>query len=293
MKSFTTLLLLLFLSVVCACTERIDLVSEGIEPQLAITGTLSTEAGYQYIEVYETQPYFGTDLPTKYDISYATINDVKLTRVARGTYTLPSNFAAVEGETYTLKVYVDYNKDGEEECYWATTTVPYTHELESLSLEAALATSKPNIPFFLIMGFNDTVGNDYYGASLYINGDLYSNRILRYYVHSFTSTSQDGTFLHFPITDWIIMSSLTWDNGATYDLYCGDKLTVELQTLSKEYYNYLKDAKTEKSQQFPLFSGPRGNVRGNIQGGALGIFGSYTVSRRSVIIPDCDGLPKR
>jgi hypothetical protein len=142
-------------------------------------------------------------------------------------------------------------------------------------------------------GFQDTPGEDYYGAALWINDVLYSNRILRYYIHTLNNYTQDGAFIHYPIPEWIITRTLTWDNGETFNLFSGDVLTVELQTLSKEYYLFLQEAKIEKNQHFPLFSGPRGNVTGNISGGALGIFGSYASSRKSVTLPECPGLPVR
>lgn len=280
------------LVVLAGCTEPIDLQSDGMEPQLVISGTLSTNPGYQYITVAQTGNYFDLELPYDVDATEVRINGEKLIHDGTGTYSLGDNFAAVEGKRYDLEVWIDFDRDGVDECYTATTTVPYHRDLSSLTLESVMPSSPPDVPFLLVAGIDDQVGEDYYGASLSINGDLYSNRILRYCVMTLDISAQDGEPVRYPLTDWIIYESLTWDNGATYDLYCGDRLTVELQTLSKEYHKYLTDAKTEKNQQFPLFSGPRGNVEGNIEG-ALGIFGSYACSRRTVIIPDCKGLPKR
>jgi hypothetical protein len=288
----TALLLLTFLFGATGCTEPIELIGDDMESRLVITGTLSTEPGYQLIEISSTVPYFGTDLPENIDAAKVMLNDRELARDAPGIYTTGESFAAVEGETYVLEVWIDFDGDGQQEYYSATTTVPYIHVLESLSVRS-LVPGAVDVPFILLAGFQDTPGDDYYGAALWINNDLYSNRILRYYVHSLNDYSNDGTFLRYPIPEWIITESLVWDNGETYDLYSGDVLTVELQTLSEEYYRFLQEAKIEKNQHFPLFSGPRGNVTGNISGGALGIFGSYAVSRKSVILPKCPGLPER
>lgn len=276
-----------------ACTEVLELESEGMEPHLVITGVISTEAGYHMIEVASTAPYFGSEMPVNIDATRVVLDGVELKRVTTGKYETSGFFAAEPGRTYVLEVWIDYDEDGTDEYYTASTTVPQLHELASLRIESAMPSSTPDIPFLLVMGFQDSIGEDCYGASLYINGEWYSNRILRYYVHSTAGYSQDGEFLHIPVTDWILMKSLTWDNGGEKFLYVGDELTVELNALSKEYYTYLLEAKTEKNQQYPLFSGPRGNVNGNISGGALGIFGSYTVSRKSVIIPECPSLPVR
>ncbi len=290
--TYTTVILLTILGGIAGCTEPIEMIGDDMDPKLVITGTLSTEPGYQIVEISSTVPYFGTDLPENMDAARVMLNDIELIRDAPGIYTTGPNFAAVEGETYLLEVWIDFDRDGKEEYYSATTTVPYVHVLESLTVRS-LIQGEINIPFVLLAGFQDTPGEDYYGAALWINNELYSNRILRYYVHSLNDYSQDGSFIRYPIPEWIITESLVWDNGETYDLYAGDVLTVELQTLSKEYYKFLQEAKIEKNQHFPLFSGPRGNVTGNISGGALGVFGSYAVNCKSVILPSCPGLPER
>ncbi|HPW78127.1 MAG: hypothetical protein BWX62_00652 [Bacteroidetes bacterium ADurb.Bin037] len=286
----TYLILLLLHILLPGCTEPIDLRSEDMEPRLVITGVLSTEPGYQIIEISSTIPYFGTGTPVSLDAREVRLNGELLVRDAPGIYSMGEEFAAEEGKTYVLEVWIDYNQDGQEEYYSATTTVPYIHVLETLSLKSLVS---GNVPFLLMVGFQDTPGEDYYGAALWINDVLYSNRILRYYIHTLNDYSQDGSFIHYPIPEWIITKALPWDNEETFDLFSGDVLTVEMQTLSKEYYKFLEEAKIEKNQQFPLFSGPRGNVSGNISGGALGIFGSYASSRKSVTLPECPGLPDR
>ena len=272
------------------CTEAIELKGDDMAPKLVITGMLSTEPGTHTVEISSTAPYFGKELPVNTDATEVRINGEPLRRDAPGIYTTADMFAAEEGQTYLLEVWIDYDRDGQDEYYAATTTVPYVHVLERLSLRSLLS---GDVPFLLMAGFQDTPGENFYGAALWINNVLYSNRILRYYIHTLNDYSQDGGFIHYPIPEWIITKSLTWDNGETYDLFSGDVLTVELQTLSKEYYMFLQAAKIEKNQQFHLFSGPRGNVPGNITGGALGIFGSYASSRKSVVLPECPGLPVR
>ena len=290
-KNITLLLLLLF-ALLQGCTYPMELKSEGMEPHLVITGLISTDPGPYMVEISATTPYFNLELPVNIQAEEVRIGGELLVWDPSGVYVTASTFTAEEGETYVLEVWIDFDGDGEIEYYQASTTVPYIHTLDALSLRS-LMPSGNDTPFLLMAGFLDTPGEDYYGAALWVNNVLYSNRILRYYVHTLNEYSQDGEYLRYPIPEWIITGSLVWDNEQTFDLYAGDELTVELQTLSKEYYLYLQQAKIEKNQNFPLFSGPRGNVTGNISGGALGIFGSYASSRRSVTLPECPGLPSR
>ena len=125
-----------------------ELKSEGMEPHLVITGLISTDPGPYMVEISATTPYFNLELPV--------------------------NIQAEE-------VRIDFDGDGEIEYYQASTTVPYIHTLDALSLRS-LMPSGNDTPFLLMAGFLDTPGEDYYGAALWVNNVLYSNRILRYYV---------------------------------------------------------------------------------------------------------------
>lgn len=58
-----------------------------------------------------------------------------------------NTFAAEEGKTYKLEVWIDFDNDGALEYYWATTTVPYIHTLEALSLRSILPSGN-DVPFF-------------------------------------------------------------------------------------------------------------------------------------------------
>jgi hypothetical protein len=263
-----------------------------MEPRLVITGTLSTVPGYQVIEISATVPYFGQELPSNIDADRVCINGQELAHDAPGIYALGDQFAAVEGETYKLEVWIDFEKDGVQEYYSASTTVPVLHKIETLLLESVLPSSVKDIPFVLILGFSGTTGPDFITEPVsQVNDVVYSNRILRYYVHTLNSYSQDGEYVYFPVSDWIITDALTWDNGQTFDLYVGDTLTVELQTLSKEYYEYLLEAKTEKSQQFPLFSGPRVMSAGILAEAHWDCSLLWRPAGKTVILPECPGLP--
>lgn len=281
-----------FLSL-AACTTTVEIVTDDVEPHLVITGALCNRATTHIITVASTGPYFSPELPENLRGAEVQINGVSLETNQNGIFYTKSDFMPVPGETYRLDVYIDFDRDGRPECYSATTTVPEVHVLDSINLAMLFPKKTINPPWFIVGSFRDSPGEDYYGAALYVNSHNYSNRLLRYYVHNLNDYGREGQYVQFPIMEWIISKELPWDNANTFPLYQGDVLTVELQTLSKEFYEFLSVAKEEVSQQVPLFSGPRGNVRGNISGGALGVFGSYTVSRASTVIPSCSGMPVR
>ena len=63
----------------------------------------------------------------------------------------------------------------------------------------------------------------------------------------------------------------------------GDKITVELNSIGKDYAGFLQAAQTELFGSNPLFSGPPANVIGNINNGAVGFFAAYSTTRASAI----------
>jgi len=107
------------------------------------------------------------------------------------------------------------------------------------------------------------------------------------------STNKD--FITPNIPNWIVTDDRFFNGqylwGATIAyvekdrLVQGDTLEVDLYRISREYYNFIEDAKSELRGYNPLFSGPGANIRGNISNGAIGFFAVYPVSRAIYIIP--------
>jgi hypothetical protein len=73
----------------------------------------------------------------------------------------------------------------------------------------------------------------------------------------------------------------------------GDTISIELNCLSEDYYNFIRTASLEVSGGNPLFAGPPANVPGNISNGAVGILGVSTVSRKSLILPETEHFKKK
>jgi len=291
----------LILLLTTACTERIDLRNDGMEPMLVITCIL-TDSIAQFGEqenkviISRTTPYFGSLYYNYVSGAKVFINSNALKMNGTGHYEHEEAFCGVPGQTYTLEVRYDVNGDGVDEIYTATTTIPQKYQLDSITLSRI--PYNVNYMARLSLHFQDSIGNGYFGARLCNenNGIYYSNRILRYCIFPFGPFSKDDyhRILQPPDLDWIIRHQLRWDNEESYYIYAGDTLSVELEALSPEYHRYLEVAKTEQSQKNPLFSAPSANIPTNIKGGALGIFGAYTTSRASVVIPlDTPGLPVR
>ena len=289
--------------VTTACTEPIDLSNSGMDPMLVITCILTdtTEFGRNIVNENEvfigrTVDYFGQWQNVGITGAKVWLDSEPLTFRGSGFYRPQEGFTVVPGKTYTLEVQYDFDNDGVDEIYTATTTVPPKYKLDSISLAPLSFTS--DYLALMMMYFNDSLGHKYFGAKLNNENDerFYSSRILRYACFELNDFTAGGIYRSIPLSsfEFYIRHEMNYDNKEFYRIYAGDSLMVQLEALSSEYYHYLEVAKTELSHNNPLFSAPRTNVPTNIKGGALGVFGSYTFSRAYVQVPkNTPGLPKR
>jgi len=284
-----------------ACTEPIDLRNDGMEPMLVINCILTdtiVRFGRQFVSenkvvIIKTGNYFGSDYPQMVSGAKVWLNSEQLRMSGPGTYEHDGDFLAIPGKTYTLEVHYDANGDGVDQIYKATTTVPLKYKLDSVSLTPLPVTQE--FMAILMLNFADSLDNKHFAVKINNENErsFYSNRILRYGLFSFDSSSGEDNYRRTP-AGFLVRHEMNYDNGGTYYIYAGDTLSVQLDVISPEYFQFLEAAKTELSHNNPLFSGPRSNVPTNITGGALGIFGSYTFSSALIQIPiDTPGMPKR
>ncbi|MDR0582359.1 MAG: DUF4249 domain-containing protein [Prevotellaceae bacterium] len=282
------------LTVICgllgnACTERMDITSDYITPRLVITGYITTDTTVHKIYVRRTAAYFGKERQLTYSNARVKINGVPLWPAGDGEYHTDSSFYGVCGETYTLDVWLDFDEDGTEEHYTAAAIMPEMHTLDSVTL-ASINRGSIKPPWMLMMHFQDLPGPNNFGVHLYIHLASgrklwYSEQLQQYFINNFGDYAAEGEYINFPALSYIITESIRWYNNERIALYPGDTLIAELNMLASDYFEFIRTAQLEINGGNPLFAGPPANMPSNIQGGALGVFGAYTVSRQRVIIP--------
>ncbi|MDR2802572.1 MAG: DUF4249 domain-containing protein [Prevotellaceae bacterium] len=271
-----------------ACTERMDITSDYIMPRLVITGYITTDTTVHKIQVRRTAAYFGTEQQLTYDNALVKINGVALRPAGNGDYLTAPSFYGVSGETYTLDVWLDFDEDGIDEHYTAATVMPAMHVLDSVTL-ASIQQGAAGAPWMLTVHFQDLPGTNDYGVHLYIHQaggrDIwYSEQLRRYFINNFGDHAAEGQYISFPAYTYVIAESMWWYDDEKITLQPGDTLIAELNTLSPDYFEFIRTAQLEISGGNPLFAGPPANMPSNIQGGALGVFGAYTASRKRVVI---------
>ncbi|MDR3235945.1 MAG: DUF4249 domain-containing protein [Prevotellaceae bacterium] len=292
-KSTWRMLILALCVMLTSCTERIDLTTNNAAPRLVITGYITTEARQHTVSVSQTMPYLGAAEHITFSHAVVKINDDELSAAGNGVYVTDSSFCGVPGHTYKLDVELDYNGDGVSERYTAETTMPPMHTLDSITLFPAFENMPADDPTILVLVHFQDLGNviNTFGAHLYINDTLYSNKIQRYFLNPFDLYAADGMYINF--LPYALRKEMRWDNEQRKYIYSGDTITVELNMIAPDYFEFIRTASLEISGGNPLFAGPPANVPSNISGGALGYFGSYTISRATTVLSDKYGFPKR
>jgi hypothetical protein len=268
-----------------------DITTDNAAPRLVITGCITTDTMSHVISVSQTIGYFGNEDITTYSGAIVKINGELLYALGDGRYATSASFSGVPGQTYALDVELDYDGDGIPEHYTAETTVPPMHTLDSVSLRLISSPEADKPVWSIFAHFQDQHGPNTFGAHLYINDMLYTNKIQRYYLNPFVESAAEGQYINFPV--FFIQQELGWEEEEKIFLYAGDTITFELNILTSVYYDFLQAARQEINGGNPLFAGPPANVPGNISGGALGIFGAYTTSRRLVVLEEEYGFPQR
>ena len=68
----------------------------------------------------------------------------------------------------------------------------------------------------------------------------------------------------------------------------GDTITLEMQAITEEYYNYISQLLTETVWNMGPLDGPPANPTGNISNGAMGFFLAYSKQEITRVIPEKD-----
>jgi hypothetical protein len=112
---------------------------------------------------------------------------------------------------------------------------------------------------------------DFYQFLIYINGKLQTDSLQNYSVI-------DDSFFNGSNTNGITIHVFSDRRG---EVSTGDTITVGFCGITKDYYNYIQEAKEVSWRSAPLFSGPPANPRTNLTNGAIGYFAAFSIKRVS------------
>lgn len=194
-----------------------------------------------------------------------------------GTYLTDSSVYGIPGNTYTLNISnIDLYGNGTKETFTASSVMKAINPIDSIKIQY-VSFSKNAKGWEILLKSLDPGGLNYYLPKAYKNNLLLTDSIHKY--DPATNLFFNGTvYDFFPA---IFLSQNITEN----DLTPGDKVTLELDGITQDYYNFIEAFKAQSATKIPLFSGPSANVPTNVypQNEAAGYFAVYSIRRKSMI----------
>jgi len=277
---FTGILALVLL--LGSCTEEVDETYSTQYLGLVVEGSITTDTTVHQVILSKTGDPLNTQAELFVSNAIVTIScgtdTFKLTENAKGVYETQPNVYGVPGKTYTLNISnVDVNNDGVLETYTANSLLKNENPIDSISF--FLQNEGSDFKGCAINLYSQDIGGgrDYYLIKVSQGGDMLTDSIHEYQIANnsgFEGKYYDGITVYF--LDY---------NKADEILADGDLVTLELDGITQDYYNFIDAYKKEYFPKNPIFSGPSANVPSNIlpSDKAVGFFAAYSVQRQSAI----------
>ncbi len=263
--TITTYLQAAFLVAVCflvACTARIDITTEDGEERLVIYGYITNDTTQHAIRITRSAGYFATTPPVGVsDAQVVLRTDNELISLSEspdtpGLYLTAAGVAGTEGKTYTLQVMLDFDEDGQTETFEASSRMPYSSEIDSITL----------VPSTL---FDNLIEVQLYGRLPENDRSYFSFHARRNQV--VLNDSLSGFFIvddeHIKQNEFAGLACFYIDQDEENErLVSGDTVTLRVDVLPKDYADFLENARHELGGTNPIFGGPPANIETNIVG---------------------------
>lgn len=261
------------------CTERIDIELEDTYTRLVVSANLTTDTTGHLVELTTTSSYYYNQAPPAVTGATVEISDnlgatVTLTESAPGQYYTPTDYYAVPGREYTLRIEL-LEPVNENRIYTAISNLPPINPIDSIALKFQPDWGPDG--FYEVQCFyQDPPTKEYYMFNIFKNGVWLTDTITKRFV-------SDDEFYNGSYTNGIGVGFLNQENDRE-KVNPGDTVLFQGCSITEEYFNFIWTLQQEASGfSNPLFSGPPANVQGNISDGAVGFFAVYAVSYASTI----------
>ncbi len=274
-------LFILIMLIAAACTERINVKLNETYTRLVVDGAISTDTSRYFVTLTKTADYFYNQPSPKVVGANVTLSDdsnsYQLTETdpgKSGIYQTDPDFHGIIGKTYTLQVNLATAIENHTN-YSASCELFHVTHLDSIQVGFRSDFGKDG--FWEVKVFAQEPGNEtnYYMFNLFRNDTLISDSISKVSISDdkyFNGSYIDGA------TAYFINNSDSWMR-----LHKGDKVTLKMSGISKEYYNFIMQVQ-QAGFNIPFFTGPPANVQGNIINGGVGFFAAYSNSYASTIV---------
>ncbi|MBO0593509.1 DUF4249 domain-containing protein [Cellulophaga sp. E16_2] len=278
MKFLNYILVTCLILGIFSCEEVIELDLNSVTPQVVIEGFVTDEIGPYTIQIKKTVDFYDSNtFPAQEDaqvkISDDRGNEEFLIETSPGIYQT-STLQGERGVTYNLEVELEGVN------YTAKSRMPENLiVLDTLTSEFLEESIFYKEGYYVTAYFSDPPDIDnYYRLQVLVNGEVYI----------FTFENEDGEVEQSErdINFWLTNDKFTDGNLQDFEfphtLKAGDTLEITLQQLDRatfDYYNNLVDV---------IYGDgiAPSNPISNINNGALGYFGAFSVAKRTIVIQE-------
>lgn len=294
--AFVVCLLPVFLLWLGGCREIIDVKLSSTAARLVVDARFTDEVKPHIIKLSRTCDYFEpqTDSLAVRGAEVYVMDaqgrrmDFSPVDTMPGWYASSADVSGRSGESYSLHIWADADRDGVREYYeTGNETMPFMPVIDSV--KAVYGYSRP--PFYIMgdrKGWNilvyalDPPTKEYYGFSYAVNGKVYEDSISNMFL--FPDNFSSGLYLR-----GVALYCLPDTTEVNKDLvkvfvYEGDTVSVLGYSFTEGYSNYISEVRSALSSNIPVFSGAPSNIKGNISNNAFGYFAVYAVGKASCVI---------
>ena len=253
-----------------SCVEDFDTDLNSTFERIIIQGSISNELKAHRVILSKSADYFLNQQTPRISGATVTISDgievFPLLEVSPGVYETDT-IAGVPGKTYTLNAIID-DQEYESSCY-----MNYCAPIDSIKIgyyDYGNYQQKDTFVVVLLYAMEPEPKGNYYLWDIYKNGTLESDTLSEKWLE--TDMFVNGLYILEYQAQWLI--------GNT-----GDTVTLEMQSITKEYYDYYYQVMSVTDWNGGPLSGPPANPVGNISNDALGFFLAYSFERKTTIVP--------
>lgn len=280
MKKSIYILFILFVSA-SACTEDFDVTLDSTYVRLVVQGSISDIRTAHQVSLTKSADYFSNTPAPRVTGATVSIDDgentFNLTEISAGLYETDT-IAGEVGKTYTLTI----NSEGET--YTSSSKLKYCAPIDSINFgfydyseyfeEEVEDTANITEPYLYVLlnAMEPETSGDYYLWNVYKNGVLESDTLFE--LNFSDDYFINGFYIYDVAVQWV------------REVAVGDTITLEMQAITEEYYNYIIQLLTETVWNMGPLGGPPANPVGNISNGAMGFFQAYSVVKITEIVPE-------
>lgn len=267
--------IILILTILSACTERIELELDSTYTRLVVEGNITSDIQKHGVRLSKTTAYFGNQAAPAVSDALVSISDgasiFHLTETSPGVYLTEDAFAGEVGKTYTLNIELQEEIAGYS-TYNATSRMMPIGAIDSIGVHYIEQWEVWEIQLYA----QEPATTDFYMFNWMKNNILMTDTINEVNV-------SDDKFFNGSYSNGV---GVGWFDNEREDekLNPGDTVTLIMSTINENYADFIWEVQTETGYNNPLFGGPPANINGNISNGALGFFAAYANRKASTIV---------